>query len=119
MATRAITVTNLKTRLPAKIVVWDAILSGDTGTPLEAVDYPDKTIQVEGTFDGATLPMQGSNDGTNWRPLTDGQGNAIAFTGGGIELPAENPRYIRPGAPTSATGNTALVVTVVMVSAGR
>ena len=37
------------------------------------------TLQAFGTFDSATLVLQGSNDGTNWETLSDTNGTAISL----------------------------------------
>ena|SRR3990167_7608547 len=104
MTVRAASVVRQATGVPAVLVTWVALAIGDTGEPVSLLDYPDKTVTVEGTIGGGTLTMQGSNDGTNYYSLTDPQGSAIALTAAGIKLITENPVWIRPsasgGAPT-------------------
>src|SRR3990172_5842911 len=48
-------------------------------------DYPDRTVQILGTIDTATVLFEGSLDGTNWATLTDPQGNPLSKTGVAIE----------------------------------
>src|SRR5574341_1634216 len=89
--------------------IWTPITSGDVGSWLDASQYPDKTVQVAGVWGGATLVIQGSNDGgTTAFTLTDPQGNAIFATTDIMEQVQENPKAIRPnctvgGASTSLT----------------
>ena len=64
----------------------------------EAPHFSDKTVQLIGTFGSATVVIQGSLDGTTWATLTDPQGDALSFTAAGLNLVAENVRYIRPSA---------------------
>lgn len=83
--------------------------------------YADKTFQVTGTFGvGATLSIQGSNDGTNWSPLTTPSGipgalgtpAAASFTtasGGGIEQVLEACQFYRPSL-TGGDGTTNLTI---------
>lgn len=85
----------------------------DVGQPEAAPQYPFKTVQALGTFNGSTITIQGSNDGgTTWTTLTDAQGNPLAFTAAAIEKIQEDPQLIRP----AVTAGTPTSVTVVMVS---
>lgn len=92
-------VKNNKDSTPARgvvLILWETVTQADTGAPVKAAQYSDKTVQVVGTFGGTTCTMQGSNDGSTWFSLTDLTGTAIAFTAAGAKLIAENPLYIRP-----------------------
>lgn len=96
-----------------KSVSW-ALAAGDTGKPVLFAQYPDRTVQMTGTFGSATL--RGSNlaapdDATaaHWFNLTDPQGNAITLTAAGGELIAENPMWLSP----ITTGGSGYVITVV------
>jgi hypothetical protein len=102
------TVSGSKTTLDspnARVYSWTAIGNGDDGSPLEAHDHADRSVQVIGTFgSGGTLVLEGSNDGTNWVTLTDPQGNDVSFTAAGIEQVQEITRYMRPNC-TAGDGN--------------
>lgn len=96
-----------------KSVSW-SLGAGDTGKPVLFAQFPDRTVQITGTFGSVTL--RGSNkaspsDATagDWFNLTDPQGNAITLTAAGGELIAENPLWISP----ITTGGSGYVVTVV------
>lgn len=77
-------------------VTWETLESGDDGAPVRLGRLADKTVQVTGAFDGETVTMQGSMDGTNWFPLTDGSGTVVEFAAAGGSLIAENPLWVRP-----------------------
>lgn len=82
---------------------WETITAtNSTGELAEFPDFPEKTVQVTGTF-GGTLTMQGSNDGTNFFTLTDVLGNNVAFTAAGAKKIHETPRYVRPSAGVGVT----------------
>lgn len=105
---------------PAKGIhkmVW--VLTGtDDGRPEVAPQYPNKSVQVTGTFGGGTVLIEGSNDGgTTWSTLTDPQGNALSFTvTGAIEKVQENTQLIRPRA---SVGVTSVTVNLVSESGSR
>lgn len=88
-------------------VSW-AMGIADTGLPAELPAWADRSVQIEGTMGGATIVFEGSNDGTNYRTLTDPQGNAISKTAAAIEQVTELSRYVRP--VTSGGTGSAIVV---------
>lgn len=91
------------------VIAWTGLpLNGD-GDPVPFCQYTDKSAQVTGTFGGATLQIEGSNDGANWATLTDPQGNALSFTTAKIEMVAEATAQIRPKI-TGGDGTTNLNV---------
>lgn len=74
----------------------------------------DKTIHVFGTWDSATLVVQGSNEeGVPTAPitLTDPQGNALSKTADFIETILENPAQIRIST-SGGQGSTALTAII-------
>lgn len=94
----------------ALVVLWEALANGDTGAPIDYTAFPDRSVQIVGTFGvGGSVTIEGSNDGTNFVALTDPQGNAITKTAAGLEAIAELPRYIRPNV-TAGDGTTDLDV---------
>mgnify|MGYP001171422070 CR=1 FL=1 len=94
------------------IVTWGPMATGDTGAPIgrDLLDYADRSIQATGTFGGATLSVQGSNDGTNYAALTDGNGTAIALAAAGIEQIYEVTRMQRP----AVTGGAGVAITATL-----
>lgn len=63
-----------------------------------------QTVYCWGTFDGATVTLEGSPDSTEWFPLTSFTGKAVK----GIGL---NARFLR-GTVSSAGGTTSINLTV-------
>lgn len=96
-------------------VTWVLPTTGDTGQPLEAAGFPDKTVQAFGTA-VTSITMEGSNDprvltdavNAVWFPLVDPQGNAITKTAAFGEVLLESPRFIRPNL-TTGTAVTVIV----------
>lgn len=81
----------------AKLVKYDNLDELDTAAdPFEWVEWADKSVQVIGTFNGGTVVIEGSNDGTNWVTLSDPQGNALSKTAAFLEQILEATRYVRP-----------------------
>lgn len=94
------------------LIQWAGLLNGDDGAAVESMDYAERTVQIEGTFgSGGSVTLRGSNDGANFRDLTDPQGNVITKGAAGLEVIAEGPRYVRPYV-TAGDGSTNLTVTV-------
>lgn len=87
-------------RVTTRRIAWVGLATGDDGAPVDWSAHADRSVQVFGTFGGATVTMQGSNDAgpvpTNWNTLTDLNGNAIAFTAAGMEQIAESTCWVRP-----------------------
>lgn len=78
-------------------VLWETLNAANTtGVAWENKLAGDVCVQAVGTFDSATLLLQGSNDGTNWFGLNDPAGTAISLTADGMEQVLEAPRYLRP-----------------------
>ena len=100
-------ITKVKPYADTFMAVWANLGNADTGTSIEMVEGSDKSAQVVGTFAGATVSLQGSNDGVNYVTLTDPQGNLLAFATAGLEAVVEHTRYVRAvssgGAGTDAS----------------
>lgn len=108
------TVNHALTRVAQNIVSasYPAMANTDVGDALQAAEYSDKTVQVEGTWGaGGEFTLQGSNDGTNWATLNDALGTAIVLSADGLVSILEAPLYIRPNI-TAGDGATALNVTL-------
>ena len=98
---------------------WAAMGNADVGAALDpdggGIAFADKTVQIVATlYGGATIVIQGSNDGTNWFTLTNPNNDNLSFTTGDqLEAILENPLYIRP----KTSGGTDTVIGVIL--AGR
>lgn len=92
---------------------WVAMGNADTGTAVAMSGASDRSVQIEGTYGGATVSFQGSNDGTNYQILTDPQGNALTWTSSNrLEQISELTRFVRP--ITSGGTGTSLTVTLLL-----
>lgn len=93
---------------------WLAMGDADQGAPIIVGERPDGSLQVEGTFAGATVILEGTNDGTNWFPLDDKQGTPISLTAAGLEAMGPRPWKVR--ASTSGGGGSAINATLLLGS---
>jgi hypothetical protein len=95
----------------AIVATWTPLAaSGDAGQPLQRVDLPDRSVQVAGTFAGATIVFEGSNDGANWFTLSSPSGAALSFTAAGLMQVNLPVAFVRPHV-TSGSG-ASLTVTM-------
>lgn len=86
------------------IATWVLTTADHTGVAISYHDYADRTVQVFGTFGGATITWEGSLNNTNFEALTDPQGNAIAKSTAALEAVSEAVPYIRPRLSTVGVG---------------
>lgn len=70
-----------------------------------------KSVQIEGTFNGATVAIQGSNDGVTFETLLDPAGNALSKGSAGIFQIATPALWLQP-LVTSGGAGTSLLITV-------
>jgi hypothetical protein len=82
----------------ARIVNWLGAATADTITEYAIPEEYGAIgcVQVDGTFGGATVALQVSNDGTTWAALNDVSGNAISVTAAGFAEFSTAAVYIRP-----------------------
>ncbi len=94
--------------------IWEAMGNADVGVALDpdggGINFADKTVQMSGNWGGATIVLQGSNDGVTWFTLDDPIGDPITNTVDFIKAVLENPLYIRP----SSSGGTGTDVDVTL-----
>lgn len=83
----------------AMLYTWTLTQADNEGLAIDAFEYGDRTVQIGAAgstgFDGATVLLQGSNDGQNWFTLTDPQGNGISKGAAALETVMEVPRHTR------------------------
>ena len=106
MATVTPTTTDLNGDRSVVLITWALTTANADGAPVSWTDWADRSITFVGTWGGATAALEGSNDGTNWVPITDPQGTAITKTANGIEAATEITRFVRPNLTTPGTGAT-------------
>lgn len=94
-------------------VIWEGIVTGDTILPFTLTQQYGlaASVQVVGTFGGATVTLQVSNDGTNWASVSDVQGTAVSLTSTGYFELSLSGAYIRP-AVSGGSGNDIDVIVV-------
>jgi hypothetical protein len=99
-----------------EIITWTNLSTADTATSIIPMGAAGAigAMMVTGTFGGATITLQGSNDGTNFYAITDPSGNDIAVTAAGLVEFSTAAAYIRP----SSAGGTADDVTVTVCLRG-
>lgn len=109
-----ISATSSRTPQDYVVVTWTPLLLNDDGAWLDFAEFADRTIQVTGTFGGATAAMQGSNEPTPsvGFTLTDQAGLPLSFTAAGGKVSAEASRWVRP-LITGGDGTTSLTVRAV------
>lgn len=103
------------------IVTWADIGDSDTCAPYSIPGARDRTVQISGTFNSATIVIQGTvdSDGTNgvYATLTDPQGNAISKTSAAIEAITENTTWTKPA--TSGGSSSSVTVKILYGSTMR
>jgi len=110
MATRYPTVNDYDTY---REVVWAGLLTGDDGGWLALSKWPDKTMEISGTFGTATLTLEGPAAGN---VLEDQNGTNLSFTSASTELSkaiVQNPSQMRPK-NTGGDGSTNLTVKLII-----
>lgn len=91
-----VTATFTTNLLGFQIWQWTPLTNADTCAAVEAGGMTDRSVQISGTWDSATVVIKGSNDGTTYLAMTDPQGNSISKTADAIEQIEEGTRYIQP-----------------------
>jgi hypothetical protein len=77
-------------------VGWQGITAADTDCEqLIAPSFADRSIEVTGTFDGATVEIRGGITVPDF-VLKDPQGNPMSFTAAGFKAIAECSWYLKP-----------------------
>lgn len=83
----------------ANVVKW-TLAAGESGDPLLLPEAADRSVHIVGTFNGATVVFEGSNDtndGTSrYKTLTDPLGNPISKTAAALCAVSEMTRLVRP-----------------------
>lgn len=110
----ALTKSPLATHNQLQLAQWAALAAGETGDAATLIGgFPDRSFQIAGSFFGATVTCEGSNDGTNYATLKDVFGNDVSFTAAGIKQVLEATYYVRAKvAGGDSGGTTALIATI-------
>jgi hypothetical protein len=95
---------------------FGAIAQNDTCNPDNTTGGAvQRSIQIEGTANGATVAVQGSNDGTNFENLNDISGAAITGKSTGVLLQIQQPCLWIKWVLTGGGASTAIVITLYSV----
>lgn len=89
--------------------LWTLTTADPNGDSVSTPGARDRSIQVFGTFGGATLTVQGSSDGTNWSTLHDESGVALTFTAEAAHAIVENLLHLRVALTAVGVGATITV----------
>lgn len=96
--------------------VWADIVTGDTINPFVVVAQAAVAgcVQIGGTFGGATVGLQASNDGVTYFDIKDLGGTVISGTSAALFEFTTAAAYLRP----VVTGGSGNAVDVIMVLRG-
>lgn len=92
------------------IYTWALTSANTDGLPIEWVQWADRCFTGTGTWGGATLTIQGSNDGSTWVTLNNAQGTAATATADKALQIVEVPRFVRPNLTTAGVGAAVTVI---------
>lgn len=93
-------------------ISWTMAHADTVGDPVELTAWQDRTVHLFGTWDSATIVIQGSNEATptNWVTLRDPGGTSLSFTSDGMKAILELPRWIRPSKSGGAANDAVTVI---------
>lgn len=100
-----------ETSLDVAVTTWSPLAADDDGAPVRLAVYSDRSIQVAGTFGGASVTIGGSNDGVTYHALTDTAGDPLTLTSAALKAIVELPVYIKPRV-FGGDGTTNLTITL-------
>lgn len=94
-------------------VVWSGIVTGDTINSFALTNQLGLagSVQISGTFGGATVTLQHSNDGTTWFDAKDLNNATVSATANGMFEVSLSSLYFRP-AISGGSGNSVNVIVV-------
>jgi hypothetical protein len=100
--------------------IWELMGGADVGSPDQLARYPEHSVQMGSgtvatpgnTFGGATVVLQGSDDGITWFTLKDVTGATVSATSAARFDVKDVPKNTRP----STSGGTNSSVTVIITS---
>lgn len=78
------------------VTTWSPLQADDDGVPVRLAVYSDRSVQIAGTFSGASVTIGGSNDGVTYHALTGTDGQPLTLTAGALRQVVELPVFIKP-----------------------
>ena len=94
---------------------WRNLKLDDAGSSVEWSRLSDRSVHVYGTWGGASLVMEGSNDDTNMAQLDNLRGVAISVSANAIFGILQIAAYVRPRV---VGGDATTNLNVIMLSRG-
>ncbi len=82
--------------LDVAVTTWSSLAQDDDGEPVRLAVYSDRSIQLIGTFGGASVTIGGSNDGINYHALSSTDGDPLTLTAAALKQIVELPVFIKP-----------------------
>lgn len=122
MATIKATINNAIGRADSSaiLVTWAAIGDSDTCAPFSLYpDYQIKSVHASGTFNSATIVLNGSNTGVNYVGLKDLQGSLISKTSEGVSSVQDNMAYYQPASSGGSSSSTTVTILFLRASQPR
>ena len=102
---------------------WTLTNANTDGAPIghKYAEFSDRCVQLSGTFDSATIVIQGSNIAASpsYETLTDPQGNAISKSAAALEQIMECPLWMRPFASGGGASQSVVVTLLARRQRGR
>lgn len=93
------------------IYTWASIPDDSTGESIKGPGFTDRSWQVSGAFGGATIVIEGSNDGINYFTLRDPFAVPLSYTAPDLREVTEMALWMRP----RVIGGAAAAVDVIAV----
>lgn len=95
-------------------VTWNHLDStNNVGAAIAFAQWADRSIQVQGTFNNAAVVWEGSNDnGNNYLPLTDPQGNTLNVAAATMRAVTEAVGLARPRTTSGGVNQDVVVIAV-------
>jgi len=107
--------------MDVRIVEWNNIANGDTCAPFDCTAYPDKSIDLHGTYDTGTIAIHGSNHPTTpvYSVLTDAFDTALtALAANEVKVVMQHTALIKP-VLTGGGASTDLDITMLLYVKNR
>lgn len=120
MAVKAATITDVSPNGDGSAVqvVWAAATSADSFAAVKMPGFSARSISIQGTFDSATVVINGSIDGTNYSGLTNMAGSALSKTSAFVGGVGDATLYYQPAA-SGGGGSQSLVVSMLFTGPRR
>lgn len=91
---------------------WALLTSSDTCVALDQAEYEAAAVEFTGTFDSATIILQGAVLST-YATVKDSAAVDISKTAAGWQTVGQQPRYLKPSA-SSGGGSQSLTITLLV-----